>query len=339
MIMSGANIQSAADQLKKTPEEYLYNSLRNPKPQIEAKIRQLRAVYGIDSKVYGSLKRSLPYVVCGIFNPPYRRRENFAYIENFIIDIDHIATKELSLPDIRKTLEADSRVLMCFTSPSEDGLKVMFRLSERCYDYNLFSVFYREFLRRFSEQYHLEQVADRSTSDVTRACFVSVDPNAYYNLLCDPIDLGGYVDVQNTTASLDLKHELDAESAKQEKEQQTNEEKPKDPDEDVMARIKQRLNPKAKTMAEKPAAYVPQQLIEIMPDLKRYIEETGLVVSETLGIQYGQKVRIKMGLKEAEINIFHGKRGFSVVKSPRCGTNPELNDISSELIENFFLTM
>ena len=88
----------------------------------------------------------------------------------------------------------------------------------------------------------------------------------------------------------------------------------------------------------KPEAYVPPQLVEIMEDLKRYIEDTGLIVTEIQSIQYGQKIRMKMGLKQAEVNLFFGKRGFSVVKSPRCGTNAELNDICSTLIQNFIDT-
>ena len=68
------------------------------------------------------------------------------------------------------------------------------------------------------------------------------------------------------------------------------------------------------------------------------LKETGLIVTEIISIQYGKKIRIKMGLKEAEINLFYGRRGFTVVKSPRCGTNEELNDVSAQLIQAFIDT-
>ena len=42
-----------------------------------------------------------------------------------------------------------------------------------------------------------------------------------------------------------------------------------------------------------------------------------------------------MGQKEAEVNLFYGKRGFSVVISPRRGTNEELNNVVAELIQQF----
>lgn len=340
MIMAGISIQSPADMLRKVQEDYLHHSLLNPKPEMAARLRQLRVAYRIDSKQYAIQKRSLPYVVCGIFNPPYRRTENFAYIENFIIDIDHLASKEMSVDDVRKRVQADSRVLMCFSSPSEDGLKVMFRLSEKCYDAGLFSIFYKEFLRQFSIRYQLEQVADSRTSDVTRACFISVDPQAYYNVLAEPVYMSEYVDASRPLDAFDTKVQQDKEEkeiARQLKAQEHQDNSP-DPGKDVMERIKQQLNPKARPTLQKPPVFVPQQLAEIMDSLKKYIEETGLVVTEIISIQYGKKIRIKMGLKEAEINLFFGKRGFSVVKSPRCGTNNELNDICVQLVQAFIDT-
>jgi hypothetical protein len=101
--------------------------------------------------------------------------------------------KDLNVETVKNRIRDDERVLLSFASPSEDGVKLMFRLCERCYDSGLFSVFYKEFLRRFSEQYQLEQVTDKRTSDVTRACFLSVDRNAYFNSNCEPVDMGLYV--------------------------------------------------------------------------------------------------------------------------------------------------
>ena len=339
MIMFGENIQSAADPLRKVQEEYLFHSLAHPKQAIEAKVRQLRVIYQIDPKRYAAQKRTLPYVVCGIFTPPYRRTENFAHIENFIIDIDHLGAKGLGMADVRQRIQGDRRVLMCFTSPSEDGLKVMFRLKERCYDAGQYAIFYKEFLRKFSILHQLEQVADSRTSDATRACFVSIDPQAYYNPECESVDMGEYIDTANPLNVFDIKHRQD-EDDKEARQAYREGDKDTDnaPDRETMERIKQRLNPKAAQRREKPPVYVPQQLTDIMDELKAYIGETGLVVTDVISIQYGKKIRIKMGMKEAEINLFHGKRGFSVVKSPRCGTNGDLNELCAQLIQGFIDT-
>ena len=333
MIMFGTNIQSADDPLKKMADSELYHCIAHPDTWLEARIRQLRVAYQIAPKQYAEQKRALPYVVCGIFNPAYRKTENFGYIEDFIIDIDHLASKGLSISQVKGRILSDDRILMAFSSPSEDGLKVMFRLCERCYDAGLFSVFYKEFLRRFSEQYNLEQVADKRTSDVTRAGFLSVDADVHYNDNCEPIDMNSYVQPENSLTMFDLM----AKQKSEEKEAPSDKEKitVSDPDKEIMDKIKQRLHPNSKVLKQKPEAFVPDQLNMIIDDLVAYIQETGLWVSEVIDIQYGKKIRISMGTKLAEINVFFGKRGFSVVKSPRNGTNADLNDVTAQLIQSF----
>ena len=330
--MFGTNIQSADDPLRKMQELELYQCIVHPEPYVDAKIRQLRVAYQISPKQYNEQKRALPYVVCGIFNPPYRKTENFGFTECFVFDIDHLSDKGLTIDTVKSRIRDDERIMMYFTSPSEDGLKVMFRLRERCYDAGLYSVFYKEFLHRFSEQYQLEQVADKRTSDVTRACFLSVDHEAYFNNDCEPIDMGRYVQTSDSLYMFDLM----TQQKKEEKAAPSDTEKPtlSDPDRKIMERIKQCLNP-TKATKKKAEAFVPDQLNMIIDDLVAYIQDTGLVVTEIIDIQYGKKIRISMGMKLAEINLFFGKRGFSVVRSPRSGTNAELNDLTAQLIQSF----
>ncbi|MBR1400034.1 MAG: virulence protein E [Prevotella sp.] len=333
MIMFGTNIQSADDPLKKMRELELYQCIVHPEPYVDAKIRQLRVAYQISPKQYNEQKRTLPYVVCGIFNPPYRNTENFGYTECFVVDIDHLSDKGLTIDTVKSRIHDDERIMMYFTSPSEDGVKVMFRLRERCYDTGLYSLFYKEFLRRFSEQYQLEQVVDKRTSDVTRACFLSFDSEAYFNNDCESVDIGLYVQQSDPLARFDLM----AKQKREEKKFPTGDtiHLPSDPDKEIMDKIKQCLHPNSKTIRKKPDAFVPEQLNMIIDDLVTYIQDTGLIVTEIIDIQYGKKLRISMGIKLAEINVFFGKRGFSVVKSPRSGTNAELNELTAQLIQMF----
>lgn len=67
--------------------------------------------------------------------PPFRRTENFAYTECLLLDFDHLADKGVSRDELRKRVAAGSRVMMCITSTNKDGLKVMFFLGERCYNF------------------------------------------------------------------------------------------------------------------------------------------------------------------------------------------------------------
>ena len=326
MIMYGTNNRSAADALQKVQEDYFFHSLIHPKQEI-------------DSKTYAVQKCTFPYVVCGIFNPPYRRTEHFAYFENFLIDIDHLSTKELDINDIRQRVQTDKRVMMCFASPCDDGLKLMFKLKERCYDAGVFAIFYKEFLRRFSLCHHLEQVVEQHTFDVTRAYFVSNDPEACYNPNCEPVDINEYLDLSSPVDVFDLKKQQDKEYKKSNRQiREEAKSRNNDPDRETMEQIEQLLNSKSFIVKEKQPFSVPKQLSVIMDGLKEYIEATGLLVKEILSIQCGKKIRIKMGLKEAEINLFYGKRGFTVIKSPRCGINMELNDICAQLIQQFIDT-
>ena len=336
MILFGHNITSPNDALTKVSVANIYLALRNPKSETLVQIRQLRLVRSIDHKRYGVLKKQLPYMVCGMFSPPFRRSENFAYIEYFMLDIDHISEKQLSISELKKRLITDNRVVLCFVSPGEDGLKVMFRLSERCYDKGLFSLFYKAFAWQVARQYGIEQVIDAQTCDVTRACFVSFDAEAYYNAEAERISIEGYLPHDNPTAMLDLKHELESSGESDSLPPKVPSEPKPDVDDETMRNIRAILNPKA---AQKPQkmVYVPEQLNEIVEDLKSYIIQTGVEVTEIINISYGKKIRMKMRLRQAEVNLFYGKKGFSVVKSPRTGTDEEFNDIAAQLIQSFLI--
>lgn len=335
MISAGKNITGSADALQKVTVKYLYDSLRNPKPELEATIRQLRIVHDLDAKKYSSLKRQLPYVVCGMFNPPFRKNSNFAYTEYFIIDIDHLSDKELEIEDTRKRIIGSPRVMLCFSSPSGDGLKVLFKLKERCYDAGIYSLFYKTFVAQFAASYGIQQVIDTRTSDVSRACFVSIDANAYYNADAELIDINDYLSMSDPQALFDQKHVVEKAEKNIAAEQKPENQTPADPDQEAMARIKAMLNPRATTKAAKANVYVPSELEQIMDDLKKQVEQTGLQMSEVLSIQYGKKMRFKLGLKLAEINLFYGKHGFTVVQSPRSGTNAELNELAANVVQNY----
>ena len=76
MISVGTSVRNNTEPLKKVTPEYLYNALRNPKPEFEARIRQLRVVRQLNESQYAALKVQLPYFVCATFNPPPRKTDN-----------------------------------------------------------------------------------------------------------------------------------------------------------------------------------------------------------------------------------------------------------------------
>ena len=306
MIQAGNSIKTFGDSLQKISVDYLYNSIKNPKPEIINKIRQLRIIKNIDQKQYRQLKVQLPYFVCGMFNPNIRRIENFAYSEYFVVDIDHISEKGLEIGVLRKKLESDNQILMSFLSPGEDGLKLLFRLSKRCYDANIFTIFYKAFLTDFSNRYYLEQVVDSRTCDVSRACFISYDPDVYFNPKADNVNLDLFFDTENSFNFFNEKKVINENLRKISSYEQPIKE---DVDSDIVLKIKSILQ-SSHPKPHKKEVYVPERLNEIIDELQSYITETGVVIKDIINISYGKKIKALVGVKEAEVNLFMEKEGF-----------------------------
>lgn len=335
MISCGNNIRSTEENLQKVRVDYLYQCIRVPRTDVAEKIARLRIIKGLDAKMYATQKRELPFFVCGMFTPAFRRKENFAYTEYFVLDIDHVQEKGHDLGELKQRLVSDSRVVLCFVSPGQDGLKLMFKLKSRCYDAGIYSIFYKLFASMFSKQYNLQQVIDDRTCDVSRACFMSIDPDVYYNPVAELVDWEQIVNEQNSMALFENVKQVEEEQHQLGKESAKDELVSNEPGAETMQRIKSLLNP-ARAKKEKIKEYfVPGILNDIIGDLKRYIEETGAIVTEIRDISYGKKIGVQVGLKFAEINLFYGKRGFNVVKSPKQGTSEELNAVVAELVTAF----
>jgi hypothetical protein len=335
MISCGNNIRSTEENLQKVRVDYLYQCIRVPRTDVAEKIARLRIIKGLDAKMYATQKRELPFFVCGMFTPAFRRKENFAYTEYFVLDIDHVQEKGHDLGELKQRLVNDSRVVLCFISPGQDGLKLMFKLKSRCYDAGIYSIFYKLFASMFSKQYNLQQVIDDRTCDVSRACFMSIDPDVYYNPVAELVDWEQIVNEQNSMALFENVKQVEEEQHQLGKECEKDELVSNEPGAETMQRIKSLLNP-ARAKKEKIKEYfVPGILNDIIGDLKRYIEETGAIVTEIRDISYGKKIGVQVGLKFAEINLFYGKRGFNVVKSPKQGTSEELNAVVAELVTAF----
>ena len=101
--------------------------------------------------------------------------------------------------------------------------------------------------------------------------------------------------------------------------------------------IRARLNPKA-LQKEKKDVFVPIILNDIIPELQEFVQNLGLTVTNITNIQYGKKINFSLGKKLAEINIFYGKRGFSIVQTPKSGTSVELNELAAQCV-NDYLTL
>lgn len=337
MLQLGNNITSANDPLKKIDTDELFRMISKPDADLKSRIHQLRTVQTIDQKRYQSLKRMLPYVTCGIFSPPYRRLENFASIDCFMLDIDHLHEKEISMESLCKRLSEDNRIEMFFISPGSDGVKVLFNLSEKCYDKAMYSMFYKLFIKEFSMKYGLQQVIDKVTSDATRACFLSHDPDAYHNPFSEPVQMASYINFDNSSEVEQAKKDIaeyeqasqilvNKETAKLVKNELTA---------DLLVEIKKKLNPNFRKKKPK-EYYVPPQLDDALHLIKEKFEALGIELVGNDPIHYGRKLRFCVHQKWAQLNIFYGKSGFKIVKTPVNGSDKDLNEIAYQILCEIF---
>lgn len=327
MLTWGMHITQMNDPLQKASEEVVLRKIKNPSDQFMGQIMQLRTLKSLDEKMYKKQKTSLPYFVCSSFHPLIRRKENFAAATHFILDLDRCPQHNIEIGELKRKLSEDQLIRGMFISPGADGLKVLFKLSERITDPGIFSLFYKSFLLEFSRKYQLEQVVDFVTHDVTRACFFSADPEAYDNPHAIAVNVFDFVSEDSITDN--NKIVMDFREKQSGKDSETSEKIPIS--DDVLALIRQRLRPEKQIRAKK-EVYVPDELNVLMPVVRERLKELELDLQEESAIQFGKKLRIGKGLLWAEINVFFGRKGYSIVRTTKTGSNDEMGEIVASLI-------
>lgn len=325
MISFGKNIRQANDPLNKIALSSIATKIINPRPENKALIDQLRAVAAIDIKKYRRLKVQLPYFVAAVFNPPFRKIENFAYTDYFIIDIDHLSDKNITTEELLAKFRDDTQIVLAFRSPGNDGIKVFFKLSESCRDAGKHTLFYKAFAQKFSQQYRLNQFIDKSTSDVSRACFYSYDTEAHYNPHASPVEMQSIIDFENELEIKTIEREIKDYHQETKPETRPDDLRQELPD-PILQKIRETLNPNIKTRREK-QIFVPEELDQILENLQGEMEKHQIKTENVKNINYGKQFTFSAGKNWAEINVFYGKKGFSVVKTTKTGSNQELSDI------------
>ncbi len=333
MISYGKNIRQANDPLNKVSVSSVAMKIINPKPEYKTLIDQLRAVAAIDIKQYRNLKVQLPYFVAAIFKPPFRKIEKFAYTDYFILDIDHLCDKNTNADSLMVKFRQDPQIVLAFISPGNDGIKVFFKLSESCRDASKYALFYKAFAQKFSLQYQLNQFIDKRTSDVSRACFYSYDLNAWYNPKAKPVEIRTIINFDNELEIRLIENEI-------KEYQQKN--KPKDKPDDlrqelpnaILQQIRETLNPKIKTKREK-QYIVPEELNVVLEGIHKEMQKHQVKIGSVKNISYGKQFKFVVENSWAEINLFYGKKGYTVVKTTKNGSNKNLAGICHNILCNY----
>lgn len=330
----GKNIRQKGDQLTEVTVGQLHQRIVTGAEGLADDIAQLRQIQSIDPGRYSELKKRLPYFLGATFYPAIRKKDHFAGLEYFIIDLDHFDA--LDAPDLsicRAQLLLREDLVMLFTSPGGNGLKLVFRLEATCADVGLYRLFYQRFLERLINEHDLASVADTVTHDVARVSFMSHDPAAVLRKEAERIKLEAYVDqadpflpelIRQAAVPTVVTTAVSAAAVI-------------GPDEETLQAIKQKLNPAYRPKPRK-KANTPERLEEILPAIERKLLDEGIELAAQQAIQYGKQLRVTMGNYWAEINMFHGKKGFSVVKTAKSGSQPDLAEVAARLIEDYLNT-
>ena len=327
--MYGRRLTAPADPLQAVALDRIYRGIAHPKPPFRDRIEQLRAIAGVDPGRYRELKKGLPYLVCGLFKPGVRRKAHFAAADAFMLDFDHLGEHELGAAGLRDRLARLPEPVLAFISPGGNGLKVLFRLAESCRDEARLQAFYKVFATQFAQQHQLEAVIDYATSDVTRACFMSYDPHAHYRPDAPGIRLADYLpggDYAAARPELKLAERTIRQAPSTPK-------KAAGPEKAVLADIRAKLNPKAKA-PKRPAPVVPEAVGRAVVYFGERLGEFGLRLVKETPISYGKQLRLAAGADNwCELNLFYGKRGYSIVQTTKSGSNAELAELTAQVLE------
>lgn len=340
MIRLGKHVTQAADQLQDISIEKFHKALINPEGEVASFQRRLQAVRAMDPAQYRRLKTTLPYVVCAQFYPKVRRKENFLFADRFLIDIDHISENGLEIGQLREKLQNDKRVELLFASPSGDGLKVMFKIDPKISDPAYYALFYKAFCMQLNQEYHLGAALDHKTHDVSRCCFVSFDPEAYYNPNAIAMHPEAFVQkdsffemeqIEKKAKEIEKQHREVIKEIPRDEKINTGQDLPHE----VLAFIKEKTGEKVKKPAEKHYEQ-PEELEWVMEQLQNYLTEINANIEQIRPIAYGRQVKVSSGTIWAEVNVFFGKKGVSVVGTTKTGSHKEFGKTLTEFLKASF---
>lgn len=178
--------------------DYLMNQIKSG--SVKSQVERLRMT--IDEEHRSQIKKQLPCVLWqGIFKE--KADSGVQSLSSLMsIDIDHKSPQELD--SYRQRLSCEPWVFGFFISPSGDGLKVIVKTDN--YDVAAYKSCYRQLEQFFCENYGI--VPDSKCEPLSQGCFMSYDPNLYYNpgasdfpLVYDPVFEKQHEEQQNTGIS------------------------------------------------------------------------------------------------------------------------------------------
>jgi predicted P-loop ATPase len=187
---------TSSKDLKRIIEE-----IRSPKHSSTIqKIRELRSLGNND--VADKLKKSLPaFTPSGVFDKKRGPTNLITYSGILHVDIDKITDEQRI--ELTKRLIHERDVLCFFTSPSGVGLKICYQCNgnKENHEKNIQKLFLQ-----FEKKYGIKP--DPSCKDISRLCFFSHDPDAYYNSEAEHIELLDYTKFEDIVVKIEKEQKL-----------------------------------------------------------------------------------------------------------------------------------
>ncbi len=316
MVSFGTNCKEAGHQLQTISMQTLYQYIKNGDQGLIKQTKTLRTVRRYSPDRYRTMKTTLPFFSCSLFDPPQRKKENFVHAMGCILDIDWKTEPDW---DGYTLVRNDPRIALSYISPSRAGAKLVFLFDEVITDANKYSMLYKRFIHRFAYDYRITDVVDFRNSDVSRISFICHDSDAAYNPQALKIFTGEFLEEPSLTPSMSDTNTTSPPVRQQQ---------------DIPPDVYQSILAKLGTRSKAPRNTVPVRGVfrHVLPLIRETLASYDIDIIEATGIQYGIKLRIKLGNDVGEVNIYHGHRGFSVVSSPKKGTKYELNEVARHII-------
>lgn len=102
--------------------------------------------------------------------------------------------------------------------------------------------------------------------------------------------------------------------------------------ENVYDDIMRKLGSKKIPQTKEKKIFTPDALNTIIEPITQLAKSYNIMVKDIRNINYGKKIVFELEKQLGEINVFYGKKGFSVVVTPKNGTNPKVAEIGERII-------
>ena len=147
--------------------------------EFQKPIQKLRLTLETSNEQYQLRKKQLPsFTPAGTFSDSRSLEKHDKYSQILHLDLDHLDNLEIT-----DKLKESEYVLGYFISPSGKGLKVFYKTNSKAEFHTKNAL---KLIEWFQREYDI--VCDRACKDISRLCFISYDPSAYYNPKAKEID-------------------------------------------------------------------------------------------------------------------------------------------------------